>query len=783
MAWNALRSWMNRPTRPRPGTPRPRRTARFNLEVLEARLTPSIFTVGANMNITKSGVDDAETSIVINPSNPLNLFATSTAGNAFIYSRDGGQTWKNSDISQVLGGVSGGDQQAAWDNLGNLFVTYFGGQNFDSVIALSTDGGATFQLLLDTGVFGDQPNIATGNGEVWMDYTNANGGRSATGAQVFGLGSVGPFSAPQAYPGNTGTFGDLAIGPQGQVLAVYQENNGLGPSQTYASLNPTGVNGTFGAQINLGTVNVGSFQPITPQPNRTIDSELNLAWDRSGGPHNGRVYLVNCDSATVGSSDTDIFVRYSDDNGKTWSSAVRVNDDAKGNGVSQFMPAIAVSDTTGYVGVGWYDCRNDPVNDTKVEAWCAISTDGGKTFSPNMKLSQGQSFAPPTGFDFGDYNKASYVGGTFLYSWSDNSNSTLDNPGGAFGPTDIYLAPVTLTPPPVIPPPIIPPPAPVEPTPAGPIVVVGADKNGGPQVKVYNTDGTLKFSFFAYDASFKGGVRVAAGDVNGDGVMDIITAPGAGGSPEIKVFDGRDLHLLQDFDAFSPTFNFGLYVAAADINGDFKADIIVGPGKSGGDTVKVFDGATAADIMEVHPYGGTWNGGITVAAGDMNGDGVNDIVTGTAAGASEVREFSGVDGSLLNVFQAGGKTGIFVSAGDLNNDGTGNILVSDVKGLPTVSTYDATGFFVGSFSAFQNFSAVNSLIASAAFHKPIPVPWVAGSRVAIVKQSDGKTFGFAVGSGAGKSSEMRYFTTDSSLSGNFDVRPFGSSSLIGVYVG
>src|SRR5262245_52479044 len=148
MPWNSLRSWLNRPTRPLQGRGRPRHSARLNVEALECRVTPVVLAVGPNINITKSAVDDAETSIIVNPTNPLNLFATSTAGNAFVFSTDGGLTWNNSNISQVLGGLSGGDQQAAWDTFGNLFVTYFAGANLNTVVALSTDGGATFSLSL-----------------------------------------------------------------------------------------------------------------------------------------------------------------------------------------------------------------------------------------------------------------------------------------------------------------------------------------------------------------------------------------------------------------------------------------------------------------------------------------------------------------------------------------------------------------------------------------------------------------------------------------------------------
>src|SRR5262249_896879 len=80
---------------------------------------------------------------------------------------------------------------------------------------------------------------------------------------------------------------------------------------------------------------------------------------------------------------------------------------------------------------------------------------------------------------------------------------------------------------------------------------VGAGKGGGPHVRVQETvTGRFIADFMAYDTVFRGGVRVANADVNGDGVADIITAPGPGGGPHVKVFDGTDLHLLYSFMAY-----------------------------------------------------------------------------------------------------------------------------------------------------------------------------------------------------------------------------------------
>src|SRR5439155_16929620 len=110
------------------------------------------------------------------------------------------------------------------------------------------------------------------------------------------------------------------------------------------------------------------------------------------------------------------------------------------------------------------------------------------------------------------------------------------------------------------------------------------------------TDGLLPYSLCTSGAGFTGGVRVAVRDVTGDGVTDIITAPGAGGGPHIKVFNGATGALIREFFAYGSNFTGGVYVAAGDVNGDGIADIITGAGAGGGPHGKVFNGATGLEI-------------------------------------------------------------------------------------------------------------------------------------------------------------------------------------------
>lgn len=94
------------------------------------------------------------------------------------------------------------------------------------------------------------------------------------------------------------------------------------------------------------------------------------------------------------------------------------------------------------------------------------------------------------------------------------------------------------------------------------LVAVGLGIGGSPTVKVYDGDnGALRAEFLAFPAGFTGGVQVAVGDVTGDGTPDIIAAAGPGGAPRVRVFDGTDLSLIADFDAYASSFQGGVFVA------------------------------------------------------------------------------------------------------------------------------------------------------------------------------------------------------------------------------
>ena len=254
-------------------------------------------------------------------------------------------------------------------------MTYLGtGTSSYTDFALSTDGGATFSHQLALANLTDQPVVAAGYNSVWVTY-NRGGVDTVVGA-------------------NASSFGDLSVGPQGQVMVAFGPNGSTGG--VVVATDPDGLRPLgFTTAVQVTPTNVPGFDHIPAAPNWGIDPEAHLAWDQSGGAHSGRVYLSYLDAPAADLANTLLYVMHSDDGGATWSAPVLVNDD--GTNASHFMPGFAVDQTTGVVGATWYDTRGDP---TRVNAryFGSVSVDGGDTWSANFPIATGTSnatLAPP----------------------------------------------------------------------------------------------------------------------------------------------------------------------------------------------------------------------------------------------------------------------------------------------------------------------------------------------------------------------------------------------------
>ena len=248
------------------------------------------------------------------------------------------------------------------------------------------------------------------------------------------------------------------------------------------------------------------------------------------------------------------------------------------------------------------------------------------------------------------------------------------------------------------------------------IMAVGSGP-GGQTVQVYNAlTGALRATLTPYPG-FMGGIRTAVADVNGDGVLDVITATGPGGGPHIKVFSGADNFVTELFSFFAfgdPNFSGGVYVAAANFNPgtgtgqDNFADIVVSADTGGGSRVTVYNGtplplgSVPTVRQDFFAYGAAFFGGVRVGTGDINGDGIPDIITGAGdGGGPHIRVFNGAGSQITPTptdiggplgsffaFDPNFAGGAFVASGDVNGDGRDDIIVgAGAGGGPRVTVF------------------------------------------------------------------------------------------------
>lgn len=235
-----------------------------------------------------------------------------------------------------------------------------------------------------------------------------------------------------------------------------------------------------------------------------------------------------------------------------------------------------------------------------------------------------------------------------------------------------------------------------------PYILSAPQKGSAPEVKIFSTSGHEIKNFLAYNKNFKGGVEVASADIDGDGYPEIITAAGPGGGPHIRIFryDGAP---IGGFFAYSKNARNGIYVAAGDLDRNGIAEIIVGSGVGMKPEVKIFN-ANGTLVKSFSVFGGTFKGGVKVAVADFEGDDFPEIVVGAGAGGGPQISIYREDGYNLSNFKAFPdrfRGGVNLGVADLDGDRKDELVIGGGTGSAEVKVFDMQGKEKISFYAYE----------------------------------------------------------------------------------
>ena len=238
-------------------------------------------------------------------------------------------------------------------------------------------------------------------------------------------------------------------------------------------------------------------------------------------------------------------------------------------------------------------------------------------------------------------------------------------------------------------------------------IVTSPASKMAPQLKVFDAAGHQLAAAYAFSTAYRDGVQLAAGDLDGDGRDEIVATTNRGGTPKIAIFTYQGGHLTfrRSFYAYSQKLFSGVFVSVGDVNGDGKADIVTVPQVGAGPQVRVFDGNGRA-IGGFFAYAKSARTGLTVTLADVNGDGQKEIITAPLRGAAPtvgVWTYRGRRLASFNAYTTRMRTGLTIQAGDVDGDGTVEVVTSvNEGGGPQISIFNWQGGLERRFFAYSS---------------------------------------------------------------------------------
>lgn len=358
---------------------------------------PHINAQWSNFIIFPSAVNQIEPTITRHQSNQQILFASAYTLNlnsrseGTYFSTNSGVTWTGTDFCTGAPAQNhGGDPGTIIDKDGVFILTHLGNIQSGMFANTTTNYGVNWSANISI-----QSNVDVDKGSPGTDDAPASSfyGRSYLAWTYF----VPPFRIVMAYTTTNGSswspilnvnngFGGnrsygpaICVNPAGTLFIVWASSNPNSPyTEDYIGVSRStngGVNYTINENaIDINGIRTSQLSPWTIRANSFPVIDI----DKTGGPRNGWIYIATTSkNLAPAGNDPDIVMFRSTDNGNSWSSGVRVNQDPINNGRNQFFPSVRV-DENGGLNIIYYDSRNSA---DSVDVYLSRSENGGNTWS------------------------------------------------------------------------------------------------------------------------------------------------------------------------------------------------------------------------------------------------------------------------------------------------------------------------------------------------------------------------------------------------------------------
>jgi hypothetical protein len=209
-------------------------------------------------------------------------------------------------------------------------------------------------------------------------------------------------------------------------------------------------------------------------------------------------------------------------------------------------------------------------------------------------------------------------------------------------------------------------------------------------VTIYEADGSIRSQFAPYTDAYTSGINIAVGDLENDGSIELITGTEDGGGPHVRVFNNQGELINPGFFPYHESFRGGVRVAVGDLNADGYNEIIVAAANGGGPHVRVANKHGKIINPGFFAYDETYRGGAYVSVGDVDGDGLDEIITGAGPGLDPLVRIYDKDGVLEGEFEmeTAHQKGINIGTTDVDGNGIDEIIAFTTDVFTLSSFYE-----------------------------------------------------------------------------------------------